>query len=91
MFGNTFHCQLAIHSPVYVCVFFGSVALRDEMRRVVRLLTIRTLVYRVKACRDNHLHYEEPLDECIAAIDFLRMIGMCCFPNRTIYSCAVCM
>lgn len=37
MFGNTFHCQLAIHSPVYVCVFFGSVALRDEMRRVVYL------------------------------------------------------
>lgn len=24
---------------------------------------IRTQVYRVKACRDNHLHYKEPLDE----------------------------
>ena len=53
---------------------------------------IRTLVYRVKACRDNHLHYREPLDEIIAAIVCsLRMIGYVMLPPIAhINSCAVC-
>ena len=52
----------------------------------------RTLVYRVKACRDNHLHYREPLDEIIAAIVCsLRMIGNVMLPPIAhINSCAVC-
>ena len=41
---------------------------------------IRTRVYRVKACRDNHLHYKEPLDEIAAIVCSLRMIGIMMLP-----------